>query len=212
MSSTTLYRLSGLSLLMGGALGTLAIVGSAMVQEEAMLADVTDPLSIAFVKLLMVASVLALVGFPGLYVRQAPRAGVLGLVGFVMTFVGLMFADVVSTAEYAFVMPEAAATPEGRALISAGWFDSLPVMAALPTVLLGALLFGIGTVRAKVLPPWVGWIFVSIIPIGIPLGFVHLGPLPIFLGFAAGGYALVRGGVGAARTAEPGLQNAMNRT
>lgn len=212
MSSTTLYRLSGLSLLSGGVLGTLAIIGSARVQEESVLADVTDPLSIAFVKLLMIAALLALIGLPGLYARQAERAGVLGLIGFVMTFFGLMFADVVSTAEYAFVMPEAAATQEGRTLLTAGWPDSVPVLAALPTVLIGALLFGISIVRANVLPRWVGWVFISIIPIGIPLGFVHLGPLPIFLGFAAGGYALVRGGVGAARSVEPGLRNATNQT
>lgn len=211
MSSTTLYRLSGLALLLGGGLGTLAIVGSAMVQEESVLADVTDPLSIAFVKLLMVAALLALIGLPGFYARQAGRAGILGLIGFVMTFFGLMFADVVSTAEYAFVMPEAAATQEGRALITAGWPDSVPVMAALPTVLIGALLFGISIVRAKVLPRWVGWVFISIIPIGIPLGFIHLGPLPIFLGFAAGGYALVRSLTSIARTTEPELRNTANQ-
>ena len=211
MSSTTLYRLSGVALLSGGGLGTLAIVGSAMVQEESVLADVTDPLSIAFVKLLMVAAMLALIGLPGFYARQAGRAGILGLIGFVMTFFGLMFADVVSTAEYAFVMPEVAATQEGQALITAGWPGSLPVMASLPVTLSGVLLFGIGIVRANVLPRWIGWVFISIIPIGIPLGFVHLGPLPIFLGFAAGGYALVRSLASTARTTEPELRNTANQ-
>jgi hypothetical protein len=201
-----------LSLLAGGGLGTLAIVGSAITQEEGLLADVTDPLSIAFVKLLMAAALFALVGLPGFYARQAGRAGILGLAGFVMTFFGLMFADVVSTAEYAFVLPQAAATEEGRALISAGWPDSLPVMMSLPVTLIGVLLFGIGIVRANVLPRWVGWIFVSIIPVGIPLGFLHLGPLPIFLGFAAGGYILVRGLANPARSTGPGWQDTANQT
>ena len=75
MSSATLYRLSGFSLLMGSILaiggGFLGIVSS----------DPTSTIAIAGALIAFIGGTLGLLGLPGMYVRQAQRAGVLGLIG-----------------------------------------------------------------------------------------------------------------------------------
>nr|MDP9476857.1 hypothetical protein [Actinomycetota bacterium] len=123
MSSSTLFRLSGLGLLLGAILAIVAVVGHNAVRQASELADITNTPSVMFVRLLMVGALLVIMGLPGLYARLAEWAGVLGLIGFVLTFVGLLFADVVMTANYGFIMPKIAATSEGRALIETGLPD-----------------------------------------------------------------------------------------
>lgn len=210
MSSSRLFRLSGLALLLGAILAIVAVVGHNAVRQASELAELTNPPSVMFVRLLMAGALLVIIGMPGLYARQAERAGVLGLIGFVLTFVGLLFVDVVMTANWGFIMPEIAATPEGRALIEAGlpapWF----MMLVLPTVVIGLLLLGISTVRAKVLPRWIGWLFIAgvlFMPVSFAVPVIsHLFPVPIFLAFASCGYALVRDRAQVARRHEPAQQ------
>src|SRR6478672_6137452 len=54
--------------------------------------------------LLFISTVLALLGVAGLYLAQIEKTGVLGLVGFLMAFVGLIAMAAVALIE-AFVMP-----------------------------------------------------------------------------------------------------------
>jgi uncharacterized membrane protein len=210
-----LFRLSGLALLLGAILAIVAVVGHNAVRQASELAELTNPSSVMFVRLLMAGALLVIIGMPGLYARQAERAGVLGLIGFVLTFVGLLFADVVMTANWGFIMPKVAATPEGRALIEAGLPAPGFMMLVFPMVLVGLLLLGISIVRAKVLPRWIGWLFIAGV-LFIPVTFAvpaisHLFSVPIFLAFAACGYALVRGQGKAARYAEPVAANSVRQ-
>ncbi len=210
MSSSTLFRLSGLALLLGAILAIVAIVGHNAVRQASELADLTNPPSVMFVRLLMVGALLVIIGLPGLYARQAERAGVLGLIGFVMTFVGLLFADVVMTANYGFIMPKIAATSEGRALIETGLPDPGFMMLIFPMILIGLLLLGISIVRAKVLPRWIGLLFIAgvlFIPVASAVPVIsHLFSVPIFLAFASCGYTLARGTAQVARRHEPAQQ------
>ncbi len=96
----------------------VAIVGDAALGDLSDLEAATNSLSGTFVGLLMGAGLLVILGLPGLYARQAERAGVLGLISFVTTFVGLLFSDVIATEKYAFLFPKLAASPEGRALLN----------------------------------------------------------------------------------------------
>ncbi len=210
MSSRTLFRLSGLALLLGAILAIVAVVGHNAVRQASELADLTNPPSVMFVRLLMVGALLVIVGLPGLYARQAERAGVLGLIGFVMTFVGLLFADVVMTANFAFIMPKIAATSEGRALIESGLPDPGFMMLIFPMILIGLLLLGISIMRAKVLPRWIGLLFIAgvlFIPVASAVPVIsHLFSVPIFLAFASCGYTLTRDTAPVARRHEPAQQ------
>jgi len=77
--------------------------------------------------------------------------------------------------------------------------------------LIGVLLLGITTWRAKVFPRWIGFLFIAS-PLALPLAFVvpashSIVPLLTYLGFASCGYALARGMAEvSARRAEPGSQ------
>jgi hypothetical protein len=159
--------------------------------------------------ILFVSWLFALLGLPGFYARQAQRAGVLGLIGFVLT----MFA---ATYHFFLLLYEAYATtllaqdPATQALIgdgplahgagALGPFGFLSIL-AFP-------LLGIATVRSGVLPRWSGWLQIA----SVPVFFLSIALVPIdvfseggmlspiamlyyltFLGYAWGGYTLWTG-------------------
>src|SRR5437879_5026911 len=104
MSSKTLYRLSGFALL----LGSLLVVLFTIMQFVVFPGGTPDRYSSQLwqpILLLMVLGLLLIVArLPGMYARQAERAGWLGLVGFALTgFAVLLFAAV--SALYALVIP-----------------------------------------------------------------------------------------------------------
>jgi hypothetical protein len=111
-------------------------------------------------------SFFGLLGLTGLYLRQAAKAGWLGLVGYVLFSFWLVLIMGFSFVE-AFVLPRIAHTAPafvqswmGMFTGPKGTFD----MGALPTIwtltapvyILGGLLFGIATWRAGMLPRWAG--------------------------------------------------------
>jgi hypothetical protein len=107
-----------------------------------------------------------LLGMAGLYARQAAKMGWLGLIGYVL--LSLWFALVLGFSFVeAFLVPQlAAATPSfvdawmGMFVGPAGEFDLgiLPALWAVtaPLLILGGLLFGVATFRARILPRWAG--------------------------------------------------------
>jgi hypothetical protein len=96
MSSATLYRWSGVVLLVGSLFG---VIGSIL---DTALYFGTNPtpqqtLSLPFAldsSLFLAWALLLTMGLPGLYLRQSVRAGALGFVGFVLLLVGMLLAGV----------------------------------------------------------------------------------------------------------------------
>src|SRR5664279_514812 len=141
----------------------------------------------------------------GLYARQAEESGWLGLVGFVL--LSLWFVLVMGfTFVEAFVLPHVAtAAPAfvegwmGMLVGPASKFD-LGVMPTLwtltgPIYILGGLLFGIGTFRARILPRWAGILLAvgtAIGPVAIlfPPEYQPKVAVPVGLALAWLGYAL----------------------
>jgi hypothetical protein len=109
---------------------------------------------------------LGLLGMAGLYARQAPKVGRLGLVGYIL--LSLWFALVLGFSFVeAFIVPQMASTsPEfveawmGMFAGPGGDFDLgvLPTLWGLsaPLLILGGLLFGVATFRARILPRLAG--------------------------------------------------------
>src|SRR5436189_5445906 len=85
MSSTTSYRLSGIALLMGSALSAIGYILSVFASGND-LQSLISPLSLIFSLMTLLGSMLVLLGLPGMYTRQARRAGILGLLGFLLVF------------------------------------------------------------------------------------------------------------------------------
>jgi hypothetical protein len=157
MLSSNLIRWSGLAALVGGVLFI-----SADVAEFLLFGDQPDSVAAAsdnwiiLDMLFLVAIVLILLGLVGLYVRQAEHAGILGLVAFLIAISGtaMIFGFVWGAA---FILPELAdAAPES---VDPEFLDTDPSGALLVGVVLtfvlfalGWLLFGLTSLRARVLP------------------------------------------------------------
>jgi hypothetical protein len=203
MSSTRLFRLSGVALLVAL---PIQVVGWILHPPGEELVDLLDSLQGPAHFVLCVSWVFALLGLPGLYARQAHRAGVLGLVGFVLTVLMaayhvylLLFEAVAAPLLAEDPATQAVIAPEGQLEHGGSISDfAVPLILAFP-------LFGIATLRAGVLPRWAGWLPVA----SVPIFFLTMAILPsrlpgavspiaaqyylLFLGYAWGGYALWTG-------------------
>ena len=131
--------------------------------------------------ILVVAFALTLVAIAGLHGLQSPRYGRLGAAGSSMTFIG-----------YALIAVVAAVSIRvgGEAL------SAVRLVGAL-AILMGSVLLGAMTLRARVLPWWCGVLLIVGFPLGAILdGNVARGSEGIVLGIVWGlvGYALLSSG------------------
>ena len=209
ISSTTLFRLSGLALLI--ALPIL-IVGFFLHPSSEAVASVLRPTYAPAHLVLGVSWIFAVLGLPGFYALQAHRAGKLGLVGFVLTIAFAAYHFYLLLYE-ATVPPLLARDPALQSLIGDGPLAhgagalgplSIALMLAWP-------LFGVATLRARILPRWAGWLQILTVPVmalnilffSLPTEVIEAWPgglqpialvyYTLFLGYAWGGYTLWRG-------------------
>ena len=119
-------------------------------------------------RLLLLAS---LVGF---YVRQQGRSGKLGLAGFSLAVAGLTLMILGSAVEF---WIGGGIRYGNKPLSHAGW---AMVLAGIPTMYLGLMLFGAASFRARVLSGWrraAPLIVVAVLPAGLLLDFALRKPL-----------------------------------
>ncbi len=208
MSSTTLFRLSGLALLIAL---PLQVLGFVLHPPSEQVADVLQPAYGPAHLILFVSWMFALLGLTGFYARQAERAGVLGLIGFAATVFAaayhfyLLLYEAYATVALARDPATQALVGDGPLAHGAGALGPLGF-----AVVLAFPLFGIATVRAAVLPRLSGWLQIIsvpalflgalIVPPDAPAPFGTMAAAPIawmyyllFLGYAMGGYALWTG-------------------
>jgi len=210
MDSRTLFRLSGVALLLAL---VLQILGSILHPPTEEVVDVLKPTYGPAHLILFLGWLLVVLGLPAFYARQAQRAGRLGLIGFVLTMAAAAY-------HLYLLLYEASATPllaqdhGTQALIGPGgrMAHGAGVLGPLSfALLLGWPVFGIAALRADVLPRLSGWFQVVAFPAAIagmaifillpdvlaqfpsqtvqPVGLVY--DLR-FLGYACGGYSLLR--------------------
>jgi len=205
MTPSTLIRLAGLSAVLSG-IGFI-IVG--MFHPLNVPSAVTTP---AWINVHVVATAMCffgLYGMAGLYARQAEKSGWLGLAGFILFSLWLALNLPLLFLE-AFVLPRLATQfppfVEGflGMLTGATVTIDLGILPTLwdisgPILILGLLLFGIATFRARVLPRWAGALFAFgavLIPIGalVPPHYqAMLIMIPVGLALTWLGYALFSG-------------------
>lgn len=167
MSSVTLYRASGLALLLGA---VLFIIGLAL----AFVFNTDTPLGLAMAGVWTSGLVLLLLGLPGIVARQASCAGWLGFVGFLLTFSGAFLAISYYTVVYLVIYPwlNVHAPQVGDQLL----FSATPAVTlynsvAIGLFVVGLLLLGIATMRARVFPQWAGLLLI-VGAVLDPIGFV----------------------------------------
>lgn len=151
MSSATLYRLSGISLLIGS---LLVFVGTVLGLVAG--PDQANTLNVSGSLIRALAVTLIVLGLPGVYARQAHRAGTVGLVGFITIMLYLLLMGVFGDLVLALVLPwlatQAPALAQGGPPPGVG----IAFMAAGLLGVVGGVTLGIDTMRATVLPRWAG--------------------------------------------------------
>ena len=148
MATRTLCRLSGLALLIALPLQILAGLLHPpshdpvyLVSARHLLAHVVD----------LVSWVLVLLGLSGLYARQAHRAGIVGLIGFILAMLNAV-SHIDLLIYESFVAPMLARDAATRFLVAENGplaAGPLGIGITLPLLVLGILVFGVATIRAR---------------------------------------------------------------
>jgi len=181
MSSSTLFRLSGAALVLGGALGAAGqLLHPADPEGPAMLAayaQASQPIHL----MLFFAVMLVLLGLPGVYARQSEQTGLLGLVGFLLLFFGVPLVDLIHSVVDFAILPAVVeqAPDQAMSVVLAAFEDpswAILQMLGFPLLGLGVIVFGIATIRARVFPRWSGWVLVAVPIVGIISRFLPIPP------------------------------------
>ncbi len=201
MTTSTLMRLAGLSAMAAG----LCFIVIGMFHPVNVPSSVTTA---TWVNVHIFATALGffgLFGMAGLYARQVEESGWLGLAGFLLFTVWMTLVCGFSFVE-AFILPTLASESPAFVAGFLGMFSggsSAIDLGVLPTLwkisglmfILGPLLFGIATFRARVLPRWAGGLLalnILFVPVGalVPPELQPKIMVPIGLALAWLGYAL----------------------
>ncbi len=176
MSYEKIIRLSGLAALVGGG---AALFFNLIVPLQLFPASLEPPRQ-------LITQTLIIFAFMGIYAAQSRKAGVLGLIGFVITQISLIL-NVCMRYLYTFVAPVLLSQyPEAiTAVGQTGAWNSI-VMATLWLFVLGYVLFGAATIRARVLPKAAAWMLI----VGAVLSYLLM-MLPINIGGILANAALV---------------------
>jgi hypothetical protein len=155
MSTNTLYRASGLTLLLGA---VLFIIGSILSFAAPPLA----PLWLVATGVWISGMALLLLGLPGIVARQVTRAGWLGFVGFLLTFLGWFLLTSFYVVDNLILSPWLDALAPH---VYAQWFFNPAVAVSIHVadslLGVGGVLLGIATMRAGVLPRWAGLLLIA---------------------------------------------------
>lgn len=188
MSTTKLLRWSGLASIGAGILFAIATLLHPPGE------DVPAIITAAWVPahaIGWVADLLLLLGLVGLYSRQAEKTGWLGLLGFVLAFIGVTlesggnYSSVTLMPDLAATVPDVLTTLMNRPPFA---FPVAVVIFGLTLMVsrtLGFLLLGVAILRADVLPRWAGLLLI----IGVLLAFGS-GVSPLIGSVAAAIFAL----------------------
>jgi hypothetical protein len=181
VSITKLIRFSGLALMLGGILfAAHEITHPPGETAKYALYSLWVPSHV----LGGIACVLISLGVVGMYARQSEKVGVLGLISFILTFVGLTLTAGALIFLSAVIIPFLAARGIDPFVDPKGPLMGSPVvqLTAGLTALslsLGILLFAIVTLRARVLPRLGSWMVILLIPFAVVA--------VVFVFFIAGG-------------------------
>lgn len=181
MSSSGLIRWGGLAALVSGVASVIGDLLRLFVDVESAESATTAPYAFVFL-MYLVGAALLLIGLVGIYASQSEEAGVLGLVGFLVAFLGTvllagtLWFELFITPALAVEAPRLAEAELGLA----GFILSFLL------VVLGWLLFGAATLRARVYPRWpavllIVGVVVSFFP--IPLSGVVFSVAVAWMGF-----------------------------
>lgn len=177
--------------------GWLLFIG-ALLSILSLLIEITVPVSLVLIAISsLIGGLLVVVGLPATYMKQSNAVGILGRVGFLLllltwliTTLGVNIEEIVVIATVAH--PTATSVPP--VIVNILNLTSL-------LMLIGALIYGVLTLRAHIFPSAAGWLLIStviVMTLALFIGSVFaqllyaLGELLLLSGFARMGYTLGR--------------------
>ena len=183
MSSSDLFRSSGLAAMVGGVLFVVAEVLTLPTLNVEAFSETATTVSFAIQQLaFLLGAVFVLLGLCGLYVRQSEAAGALGLIGFLAAFLGTVLIGGLGWAGI-FIVPNLVD-------VAPGFLDVGPPPGFFLTLItfgVGWLLFGIATLLARVYPriPTILLLIGAVIAVlPLPFTFIVFAIAVAWLGFA----------------------------
>lgn len=199
MSSSTSYRLSGIALMIGSVLSTIYYLCQSLLNGND-LATLTSPLSLWSSVIGFIGSVIVLLGLPGIYTRQAGRAGILGVLGFLFIWYVTLFQGVVipfTTVTIISQITSHLATTSLATTPPPAWGPF--TLVSMLSEVLGILLLTMATLRARVFPRWTAWLLIASLVLGVvsfvpffPEALSNLAPLIASVAVVGFGYTLLR--------------------
>ena len=153
---TLLLRAGGVASVLAGA---LMILGFAFHPKGEDATFGTDPLWVPAHGLLWLAFTVAVLGWIGLYIAEASKAGKLGVAGFVSVVLGTSLASWIFSSDVTYVPVIAAEYPT----LFQDIFNVSHILVGVLSVLfwvLGCVIFGLSVIRAHVFPKWAGGLLV----------------------------------------------------
>jgi hypothetical protein len=204
ITTSNLSRWTGLSAMVAGIMYVIVGLLHPLVSHNGGLPSVTTNVWVLTHSLTIGVSFFGLLGLAGIYARQVEKAGWLGLAGFLLFSLwlvlvpGFTFFETLILPLLAIDAPTFAEGFLGSFTGSAGTsFGTLATVWTLlgPMYILGALLFGIATMRAGILSRWAAGLFgfgaVSSLAFAlVPPALEPLAAVPVGLGLAWLGHAL----------------------
>ena len=203
ITAPKLIRWSGLAAVVAG----IIFAGIQPIHPPDALPSVTTGAWAIITPLKTAMCLLFLLGIAGIYARQVNKAGWLGLAGFLLLSLSWWLQTAFVFAE-TFILPPLARVAPGFVdaflrVIAAGQTSDVD-LGALPTIfslgvgvpyMLGGLLFGIATLRARVLPRWPAGLLAvaaALTPLAalLPHEIQRLAAIPVALALTWLGYAL----------------------
>jgi hypothetical protein len=206
ITAAKLIRWAGLSAMLAGILYALVGLSHPFVSHYGGLSSVTTSVWTLTHSLTIGVSFFGILGITGLYARQVEKVGGLGLAGFLLFSLWLVLVPGFTFFE-ALILPllavDAPSFAQGFLGIFTGSsgggteFGTLATIWTLmgPMYIVGALLFGIATLRAGILSRWAAGLFGFGAVFSLAFGFLPhaiepLAAVPVGLGLAWLGYSL----------------------
>lgn len=205
ITPSLLYRLSAAAVIVAFAFNLAGGILHPVVGGNAhSVASLTSGASPWAQMLLLFGTVIQLIALPGVYAWFSAKAGVAGLIGFVLLYTSSMVVSLTHLTIEAFASYELAVNPATAHLIPvdgslfpSSAFNLLQVVSGL-TFILSMIVFGASLLRTRAVPMWIGAIMtaggvIGVIPLPEVPGVTGLViELPRGLAFAAIGVLILR--------------------
>lgn len=189
MTSPTFFRWEGIALLVGSLVFAISIALSLVVPGPLGLAG---PPAVWDAWLGAISGLIFIIGLPALYTIQAQRAGMIGLLGFIALFVGMLLLtvviDLIAAIAFANYVPPKPLPPGG---VPPPLFAIIIFLVGGVLLIVGSILFGIAVLRTKVFASWTVWALIVLAALSNIGSFLPLTPVLLFSTIATIPYMLL---------------------